>query len=66
MVNFEMPTTVSQADFTLTNAYGQQIRQERFSGTRYQFKRSDLAGGVYFYQISQNGMTNWSGKMLLR
>ena len=64
-VLFELPVSIAEGRFELTNAYGQKVRAEQVSGKQHRFIRHNLAAGVYYYHIAIAGETAWSGKVLL-
>lgn len=64
-VLFELPLSVVDARFELTNAYGQKVRTAQVNGKQYRFDRDGLASGIYYYHLTLAGATAWSGKVIL-
>lgn len=50
----------------LTNMTGQVLREERTFGTGLEFRRGELASGVYFFKIERDGKWIGSGKLMVR
>ena len=48
------------------NATGQQMYEERFDHSTFQFNRRSLTTGLYFYEITGDGLLITSGKMILK
>jgi uncharacterized repeat protein (TIGR01451 family) len=65
-VVFELPETMQQGRFELTNNLGQMLRNERISGNQYRFERGLLSAGIYFYKISDGAGQIFTGKILLK
>jgi Secretion system C-terminal sorting domain len=54
------------SNFSLFDAFGKQLRSEKFGGNTYLFKRQDLTTGIYFFRIENNGQLIGTGKFLIR
>jgi uncharacterized repeat protein (TIGR01451 family) len=52
--------------FTLFDAVGRQLRNEKFEGNAFTFKRQDLTTGIYFFRIENNGRLIGTGKFLIK
>lgn len=50
----------------LTNTAGQVLREERTFGTGFEFRRGELASGVYFFKIEKDGKWVGSGKLMVK
>ena len=65
---FEIESEVVLTDLTFSvfDMSGRQLREEAFSGLRYEFQRGDLTAGMYVYQIRSAGQLVSTGKMIVR
>jgi uncharacterized repeat protein (TIGR01451 family) len=64
---FEKFTPLSiKSNFSLFDAFGKQLRHEKFEGNQFTFRRQDLATGIYFFRIENNGRLIGTGKFLIK
>ncbi|MEM1318734.1 MAG: T9SS type A sorting domain-containing protein [Bacteroidota bacterium] len=56
---------LEEGQFELYTISGQLIRTDRFSGTQYEFIRGDLAAGLYFFRIQDQGAVIAKGKIII-
>ena len=56
---------IGQGLFLLYDNQGRQVRQEAFPGSRLDFRREGLPGGLYFFTILSDGKPVGSGKMVI-
>jgi uncharacterized repeat protein (TIGR01451 family) len=54
------------AIFSLFDAFGRQLRSEKFEGNTHLFKRQDLTTGIYFFRIENDGQLVGTGKFLIQ
>lgn len=52
--------------FQLYDGAGRKVFRQSFRGDRFEFLRSNLSGGAYFYEISGGGFNIGSGHLILR
>ena len=52
--------------FTLFDALGRPLRSATFEGNNYLFQRQDLAAGIYFFRMENNGQLIGTGKFLIK
>ncbi|MCC6461687.1 MAG: hypothetical protein IT260_14525 [Saprospiraceae bacterium] len=63
---FQAKTWIGGAkQFELYNSAGRRVRQARFEGQAFEFRREALAGGLYFYKILDVQGRVFSGKMVV-
>jgi uncharacterized repeat protein (TIGR01451 family) len=58
-------TPKSDVTFRLINALGNVVREERFPGNSFLFNAKNLATGLYFFQIEENGALLATGKVAI-
>ena len=51
--------------FQLYDGQGRLVRQESFRGSRLEFQREGLPGGLYFFTIMADGRNIGSGKAVI-
>ncbi len=63
---FEIQTeqALGTSIFELYDGQGRLVRQEEFSGPRFEFHRKMLASGLYFYQIRNKQRLIFGGKLI--
>lgn len=63
---FEVKSEVDlkQSTFQLFNAQGQLVREESFTGNRFEFFRGQLQAGIYFYHIKSKQRLIFGGKLI--
>lgn len=54
------------SDFTLFDAFGRQLRSEKFDGNQLIFNRQNLGTGIYFFKIENGGQLIGTGKFLIK
>ncbi len=54
------------SDFMLFDAFGRQLRNEKFEGNQYLFERQNLGTGIYFFKIENGGKLIGTGKFLIQ
>jgi uncharacterized repeat protein (TIGR01451 family) len=54
---------IGKGMFTLIDAQGRSVRNQRFAGNQFQVERNDLKAGLYFFRIDSEGRTVARGKM---
>lgn len=65
-VLFEMKSWISNGTFVLTNAFGQVVNTQSFSGQQFRFDRRQLPAGLYTFVILSNNTKTATGKIVLR
>ncbi len=67
VVTFTLPIEKEiAATFTLHNTLGENVLVEKFANKIFQFNKSDLTGGIYFYSIEVEGVGVYTGKIILK
>lgn len=56
---------IQQGTFKVFNTLGQLLRTESFTGTRFEFNRKNLANGLYFFRVEEQGHPLINGQMIL-
>jgi len=56
----------TEFDFQLFDAAGRKVYRTGFVGDQFEFLRPNLAGGVYFYEITGNGFNIGSGQLTIQ
>lgn len=59
------PLSIS-SNFTLFDAFGRQLRNEKFDGNQFVFERQNLGTGIYFFKIESGGQLIGTGKFLIK
>jgi uncharacterized repeat protein (TIGR01451 family) len=54
------------SDFTLFDALGRQLRNEKFNGHQFVFERQNLGTGIYFFKIENGGQLIGTGKLVVQ
>ena len=54
------------SNFTLFDAFGRQLRNEKFEGNQFVFERQNLGTGIYFFKIERGGQLIGTGKFLIK
>jgi uncharacterized repeat protein (TIGR01451 family) len=54
------------SDFTLFDAFGRQLRSEKFNDHQFVFERQNLGTGIYFFKIENGGKLIGTGKFLIQ
>jgi hypothetical protein len=65
-VYFELPLTVENSQFELRDALGRLVTTVQFQGNGFQFEGTDMAAGLYFFQINTEGQQRYSGKIVIK
>ena len=55
-----------EVEMKVFDAFGRIVRNERFSGTHYDFYRKNLPSGLYMYKLESEGQTINTGKLIVR
>lgn len=56
---------VQEGLFSVFNAQGQLLRQEPFTGNKFEFQRNHLSDGYYFFKVEDQGQTIITGKIIM-
>jgi hypothetical protein len=59
-------TNMQQPVFSIFDAFGKLIRSSQVKNGRHQFQRGNLAAGVYFFKIENEGRLIGSGRIVLK
>ncbi len=65
-VIFEMTSWIRNGTFVLSNALGQIVNTQPFSGRQFRFERKQLPAGLYTFVILSNNTKTATGKIVLR
>lgn len=65
-VYFELPLTVENSQFELRDALGRLVTTVQFQGNGFRFEGTDMAAGLYFFQINTGGQQRYSGKIVIK
>ena len=63
---FKLNTYLSNGKLSLFNTNGMLVQSMRFSGEQFRLEANNLAKGMYFFQIMENGIPLNSGKIIIR
>lgn len=58
-------TPKNEMTFRLFDALGNVVTEERFEGNAYHFAHKNLAAGLYFFQMEENGVLLTTGKVVV-
>lgn len=56
---------VQEGLFSVFNSQGQLLRQEPFTGNKFEFQRKHLSDGHYFFKVEDQGQTIITGTMIM-
>ncbi|MBI1228310.1 MAG: T9SS type A sorting domain-containing protein [Bacteroidetes bacterium] len=66
-VTFTLPIYLGEnSSFQLQDQLGKLVLNQPVSGNQFRFERMGMASGIYFYSIKNDGMSIYSGKVILR
>ncbi len=65
-VYFELPVTIENGQFELHDALGRLVTTVQFQGNGFRLEGTDLAAGLYFFQINTGGLQGASGKISVK
>ncbi len=51
---------------TLYDLFGREVKKYEIRNLKTEISRDDLTGGMYFYQVTDNGQFNSSGKIIIQ
>jgi hypothetical protein len=65
-VYFELPVTIENGQFELRDALGRLVTTVQFQGNGFRLEGTDMAAGLYFFQINTGGLRGYSGKISVK